>query len=182
VIFLPAFVLLAAAGQQARTVAARTEVSQVEPGVKRTAMQVVEKSFDARLESTNPPDPFDPLGNARGLYLPGFGVVLTAEIDLIKVPGISPFHQKITAEERPRLRARKLAALPRLKEAMKAAMISAAQDLRSVPLNENIVVGVSLFYFVGEDSTGLPLQVVMQATRQQLLTNQGAGSIKVQEF
>jgi len=182
VIFLPSLVLLAAAGQQSRAVAAKAEVAQVEPGVKRTAMQVVEKGFDARLELTNPPDPFDVLGNARGIYLPGFGVVLTAEVDLIKVPGISPFHQAITAEERPRLRARKLQALPRLKEAMKAVLISTAQDLRSVPLNENIVVGVTLYYFVGEDSTGLPSQVVMQATRQQLLNSQGADSIKVQEF
>ena len=180
---LPSLVLLAAAaGQQARTVAAKTEVAQPDQGVKRLAMQQIEKAFDARLELMNPPDPFDLLGNTRGIYLPGFGVVLTAEIDLIKVPGLSPFHQSITAEERPRLRARKLQALPRLKEAMKAAMISAAAELRTVPPTENIVIGVNLFYYVGEDTAGRPVQVVMQASRAQLLTRQAAELIKSQDF
>ena len=182
-ILLPSLVLLAAAGQQARTVAAGTDVvqQQADAGVKRASMVVVEKAFDQRLEVTNPADPFDLLGNARGIYLPGFGFVLTAEVDLIKVPGLSPFHQSITAEERPRLHARKLQAVPRLKEVMKSMLFAAAVELRSVPANENIVIGVNLFYFVGEDASGLPSQVVMRATRQQLMAKQ-ADSIKLQEF
>lgn len=181
---LLALALLAAAGQAPRVAAATAKAETAQPGavVKRAAMQAVEKAFDRRLEATNPADPFDLLGDTRGIYLPGFGVVLTAEVDLIKVPGISPFHQAITAEERPRLHARKLEAVPRLKEAMKAVLLSCAADLRSVPPNENIVVAVTLFYFVGEDATGLPAQLIVQAPRQQLLTNPAADSIKVQEF
>ena len=187
-ILLPSLALAALAGQagqQSRTVAAKTEIveQQGAPGaVKRAAIQPVEKGFDARLEMTNPPDPFDVLGNSRAVYLPGFGLVLTAEVDLIKVPGLSPFHQKITDEERPRLHARKLAALPRLKEAMKAELLAAAAELRTVPLNEKIVIGVNLFYFVGEDASNLPAQVVAQATRAQLLTKAGADLIQFQEF
>jgi len=178
------FALLAAGhGQAARTVVAKTDApqAQVEGAVTRPAMKAVELGIDARLQQMNPADPPDLLGNTRGVYLQGFGVVLTAEVDLIMVPGISPFHQKITAEERPRFRARKLAALPKLKEAMKASLIAAATDLRAVPPNENMVFGMTLFYFVGEDTTGLPSQVVMQATRQQLISGQAA-AIKVQEY
>ncbi len=175
--------LLAAAQGAPRTVAAKTDApqAQVEGAVTRPAMKAVEQVIDARLSQMNRADPPDLLGYTRGVYLQGFGVVLTAEVDLIMVPGISPFHQAITAEERPRLRARKLAALPKLKETMKAALMAAASDLRAVPLNENMVFGMTLFYYVGEDSTGLPAQLVMQATRQQLLTGQ-AGAIKVQEY
>jgi hypothetical protein len=181
---LPLAVLAAGAlvAQPARPVAARTQIAQAEPGsVKRMAMQAVEKSIDGRLDSANPADPFDLLGYTRGVYLPGFGVVLSAEVDLIKVPGLSPFHPKITAEEAVKIQARKLQTLPKLREIMKTSLVAAAAELRSVPLNENIVFGVTLFYWHGEATAGLPGQVIMQATRQQLVTQQNPGSIKIQE-
>jgi hypothetical protein len=65
---------------------------------------------------------------------------------------------------------------------MRAALISAATDLRSVPPNENIVFAVTLFSYFWEDTNGLPTQIVMQATRQQLVTRQAADAIKAQEF
>jgi hypothetical protein len=171
------------AGQPARPVVAKTEIAQPEqPVVKRAAMQQVEKTIDARLETASPADPFDLLGDTRGVYVQGFGVVLTSEVDLVRVPGISPFHQTIGAEERVRIHARKLLTLLKLREAMRAALISAASELRAVPLNENIVYGVTLFYYVAEDTGGLPSQIIMQATRQQLVTNPNPDSIKVQEF
>ena len=172
-----------APAQPPRPVAARTQVPSTGPGsVARPAMQAIEKSIDGRLESANPADPFDLLGFTRGVYVPGFGVVLSAEVDLIKVPGLSPFHPKITPEERPRFLARKMQTLPKLRDIMRASMVAAASELRSVPLNENIVFGMTLFYFFGEDTTGLPGQIIMQATRQQLMTQQNPAAIKVQEI
>ena len=169
-----------AAGQPARPVAARTEVSQapVQPqgAVSRTAMHEVERKIDVRLSA----DPTDLMGNTRGIYLPGFGVILTSEVALVKLAGPSPFHQNITQDERTKAHARKLEALPKLRELIKAAMISAAADLRSLPLNEKLVFGVNLFYWNWEDTSGLPSQIVMQATRQQLVTH--LENIQVQEF
>jgi hypothetical protein len=172
-----------AAGQPPRPVAAKTEVPQAQTqaaGVSRETMKAVEKSIDVRLDSLNPADPSDLMGNTRGIYLPGFGVILTSEVALVKVAGISPFHQTITPEERSRAHARKLQALPKLREAIRAALASAAAELRAVPLNEKIVFGVNLFNWNWEDSSGLPSQIVMQATRQQLVTR--LESIQVQEF
>jgi hypothetical protein len=169
------------AGQPAKPVAATTEVSpSQEPGVKREAMKAVEKSIDARLDGLNPADPTDLMGNTRGIYLPGFGVVLTSEVALVKVAGLSPFHQTITPEERTRAHARRLQALPKMKEAIKAALVSAASELRAVPLNEKIVFGVNLFYWSWEDTSGLPAQIVVQGTRQQLVSHLEA--IQMQEF
>jgi hypothetical protein len=173
----------AGAAQPAKPVAARTEIVRAAPGsVKRMAMQAVEKSIDARIDSANPTDPFDLLGYTRGVYLPGFGVVLSAEVDLIKVPGLSPFHLKISSEEAAKIQARKLQTLPKLREIMKASLVAAAAELRSVPLNESIVFGVTLFYYYGEDTASLPGQIIMQATRQQLTTQQNPGSIKILEL
>jgi hypothetical protein len=188
------FLLAAGLGAQPpRPVAAKNEVDppqqqqqaqqSQQPGIKRSVMQVVEKSIDKRLfDGLNPADPADLMGNTRGVYMPGFGVVLTAEIALVKLPGPSPFHQTASQDERTKAHARKLQALPKLREAMKAMLIAAGAELRSVPLNENIVVGVTLFNYFWEDSTGLPAQIVMQASRQQLVTQQASDAIKVQEF
>ena len=152
------------------------------PSVARTSMQPVEKSIDARLERANPDDPYVLLGNARGVYLEGYGAVLTAEVNLVNSPGISPFHQTITPEEKARTLGKKQQRLPKLRELMKAMLLAAAADLRSVPLNEQIVIGVSLFHYYWEDTSGLPSQILMQATRQQLLSRETPDSIRVQEF
>jgi hypothetical protein len=89
------------AAQAPRPVAAKAEQVQAGAvGVTRAVMQGVEKGIDARLDLCNPADPADLLGNTRGVYLPGYGVVLTSEVALVKVAGLSPFHQTATPEER----------------------------------------------------------------------------------
>ncbi len=39
---------------------------------------------------------FDLLGTTRGVYLEGYGVVFSAELDLIVTPNLNPFHQSFT--------------------------------------------------------------------------------------
>jgi hypothetical protein len=176
------------AAQKPRPVAARAQVAQIQVQqqtqqqavVKRASMQAVEKLIDLRLGGVNTADPTDLLGNTRGVYLPGFGVVLTAEVALVRLPGPSPFHQTFTAEEKAKSRARKVQALPKLREALKGALMAAGGELQAVPLNEKIVLGVNLFYWSWEDSSGLPSQIVLQGTRQQLVGRLEA--IQVQEF
>jgi hypothetical protein len=179
--------LLPLPAQPPKPVVARTEVpiqvqqqTQQQSVVKRVAMQSAERNVDARLAGANSADPVDLTGNSRGIYLPGFGVVMTAEIAIVRLPGPSPFHLTFTAEEKAKARARKAQALPKVREAMKAALINAAGDLQTVPLNEKIILAVNLFYWSWEDSSGLPAQIVMQATRQQLVSKLEA--IQVQEF
>jgi hypothetical protein len=186
----PAFLLgaMSLAAQPPQPVAARTQVPQIQvqqrtqqqSTVKRASMQAAERNIDARLAGANAPDPAELTGNTRGIYLPGFGVVMTAEVALIRLPGPSPFHLTFTTEEKAKARARKLEALPKLREAMKAALTAAAGELQTMPLNEKIILGVNLFYWNWEDPSGLPAQIVMQGTRQQLASRLEA--VQVQEF
>jgi hypothetical protein len=189
--FWTGFLLAAAqlAAQKPQPVAARTEVTQVQSqaqqqsqvsAVRRASMQQVEKLIDARLLDVNAADPADLMGNTRGIYLPGYGAVMTAEVALVRLPGPSPFHQTFTLDEKTKSHARKVAALPKLREAIKAALNAAAGALPMVPGNEKILIGVNLFYWNWEDASGLPTQIVMQATRQQLISKLEA--IQVQEF
>jgi hypothetical protein len=141
----------------------------VEPRVSRATLAAMEKSFDHRIQSIDPTDPFDLLGSTRGIYLEGYGAVFTAEVNLVVGPGISPFRPRLTKEQIAKLRQKKLARLPVLKRQMKDALGALAASLDTVPPSEQIVLGVTLDYYSWEERAGLPGQVVMQARRQALL-------------
>ena len=159
------------------------------PRAGRAAVAAMEKSIDRRLE-TVVESPFLLLGMTRGVYLEGYGAVFTAEVNLASGPTISPFRPNVTKDDVVKLRLKKLGRLPALKSAMREALVAAASSLDTVPAEERLVVGVSLFCFSWEDSSGLPSQIVMQAPRRTLLdfqTNRRDRStleaaVQVQEF
>ncbi len=149
--------------------------------VKWDAIQAVEQTIDSHLAASGGENTVL-MENTMGVYLEGWGAVLTAQVNLYQGTGISPFHPQYTPEEKARLRARKLERIGALKDTMRNMLIAAAAGLRAVPLKEKVVLAVSLFYYVWEDRAGLPSQIVMQATREQLVTQQAPDAIKVQEF
>ena len=155
------FVVLALAASLTPT-AAQT------PRVPRTALASLEQKFDRAIPALNLSDPYDPLGNVRGVYLPGYGVVFTTELNLTTTI-IMPFVPEMTVSDIQKLRQRKLGKLPALRQSMRQMMIDAAAALDSVPPSEQIVMGVTLFYRNFEMKEGLPTQIVMQAPRQKLL-------------
>lgn len=139
------------------------------PRVSRAALAPMEKAFDRRLEGWNVDDPAMLLGNTRGVYLEGYGVVFTAEINLLLGATISPFQPTVRKEQVVRVHDKKVARLPQLREQMTEMLIASAQSLDTVPPGERIVVGVTLFHHRWEDVNGLPSQIVMQAQRKLLL-------------
>lgn len=138
------------------------------PRVSRSTVAAMEKSFDHRLEKVVE-SPFLLLGMTRGVYLEGYGAVFTAEVNLASGPSVTPFRPKATKEEIAQLRQKKLDRLPALKDAMREMLVSSAGSLDTVPAEERLVLGVSLFSFSWEDTTGLPAQIVMQAPRKTLV-------------
>jgi hypothetical protein len=138
------------------------------PRVSRATVAAMEKSFDRRLEGVIE-SPFLLLGMTRGIYLEGYGAVFTAEVNLASGPSVTPFRPKATPEDIARLRQKKLERLPALRGAMREMLVSSAGSLDTVPADEQLVVGVSLFSFSWEDTSGLPAQIVMQAPRKTLL-------------
>lgn len=159
-----------------------------QPQVSRVSLAAMERSFDRRVESVDVADPFMLLGTTRGLYLNGYGAVFTAEVNLVASAAISPFRPAFTKQEIARLRQKKQDRVTLLKEHMRNALVGAAASLDGVPPNEQIVLGVTLFYFNWEDRTGLPSQVVMQAPKKALLeANKGnpaplVAALKVQVY
>ncbi len=160
------------------------------PRVRRAALAAMEKSFDDRLQSAVTQEPFDMLGNTRGIYLEGYGAVFTAELGLVFTPSINPFRLAIPKPEIAAVHQRKLRQLPILKQNMREMLLNCSASLDSVPGNEQIVVSIILFNRAWEDTSGLPSQIMMQAERQKLLNVQTGrtprasleGMIRVQEL
>jgi len=138
----------------------------------------LEKRFDSQLAATGGiNDPIDLLGTTRGLYLDGYGAVFTTELSLIVTPNTSPFRLQITKEEAMRVHQRKLARLPVLKQVMAEMMRNSAATLVQIPDGQQIVLAVRLLYLPYEDTTGLPAQVMMSATRRGVIN----GDVKTED-
>ena len=100
-----------AAARAAAPVAAppATVTPTEKPRLPRQTLSDVESRLDTKLASVGGAnDPIDLLGAARGIYLDGYGVVLTAEASLIITPGLNPFRPAMTEPEKEKIRQRKL--------------------------------------------------------------------------
>ena len=156
--------------------------------VPYTDVQNVERSISQRIDRYSVADPIDLLGLTRGVYLEGTGAVFTAEVELVQGPVVSPFRQVIPKEELVKLRDRKKARLPELRKIMQDSLVSSATMLKTMPAQERIVFAVTLFYHPYEDASGLPKQILMQASKQSLLDFESGKSkslesaVQVQEF
>ncbi|MGH9675097.1 MAG: hypothetical protein ACRD44_18140 [Bryobacteraceae bacterium] len=151
--------------------------------VGRADVAALEKRFDQRLTSFAVDDPIELLGNTRGVYIDGYGVVFSTEVSLAPAPALTPFRPSIPRDQVNRVRDKKLTRLPSLKKLMLELMASSAATLRDLPPQEQIVFGVTLHYWSWEDTTGLPAQIVMQAPRKSLIDRAPVEtSVRVREF
>ena len=135
----------------------------------------LERGFDSKLSATGAPDPISLVGNTRGLYLSDYGAVFTTDVTLVTALGNSPFHQ-VTPPEVVQVHQRKLSRVPLLKQAMLEMMKDTSAALKTLPETDQVVVAVRLFYMPWEDTTGLPAQILMHASRKAAM----AGEIKVE--
>lgn len=155
--------------------------SAVKPRVDRQAMIPLERKFDKRIEGYSIDDPLYLLGTTRGVYLDNYGVVFTAELNLVGAAVVTPFRPAFTKEQIEKLRLKKIDRVVTLKKIMRDMMVDSATALDGVPPEEQVVVGVTLFYYGWEDTNGLPGQILMLARRQSL-TGFEAGKLKTTDL
>ena len=160
------------------------------PKVNRPMIAALEKSFESQLARLWPDDPVSVIGVPQGLYINGYGAVFTSEVNLAPAPGITPFHQTNSKEDIERTHHKKVERLPRLKEAMQNMLLASAASLDPIPPDEQVALGISLYYWYWEDTAGLPAQIVMHASKRILVQVKSglapksalASAISVQEF
>lgn len=150
-------------------------------GPARADLTRVEKAFDRKIEVLFD-EPFLLLGLTRGVYLSGYGAVFSTEVELVTRPGLTAFRPALTKDELARIRNKKIERLPLLKQAMRDMLPEAATMLNSLPPQEQVVVALTIFQKSGDDNSGIPSQVVMQAGRKELLELRKSAPVKVVEF
>ena len=149
------------------------------PKVNRLMIESMEHSMDRKLAGLWPQDPAEVLGVSQGTYIRGYGAVFLGEVNLAPAPGISPFHQSVNADEIRRTHEKKLQRMAALRSAMRSMLTDSARSLDSVPADEQVTVGLSLFYWTWENREGLPAQIVMHAPRKALLQSSNADQAPV---
>jgi hypothetical protein len=155
------------------------------PKVNRATIDAMEKSLDRKLSALWPGDAAEVLGLTQGAYFTGYGVVFMSEVNVAVTTGISPFHPSATADDVKRTHEKKLARMIQMRAAMQDMLLDTAKSLDTVPADDQIAMGISLFYWNWEDRTGLPAQIVMHAQRKVLLQGKAAldkTSITTEEF
>ena len=135
----------------------------------RIALKSAERMIDGRVQQMTDRVPFALLGTTRAAYLSGYGAVFTLEVNLAPVANISPFRPAYTPKEIQDLNRQKREKLGLLKTGLRQILLDQAAALSQLPAQEKVAVVVSLFNFHWENTSGLPTQLVLQASRQALL-------------
>jgi hypothetical protein len=135
----------------------------------RGELAAAEQSMLEKLRKQSLSAPMDVLGLPRGIYLEGYGAVFTAEVNLAQTSGLSIFRPQLTKDEVAQLRLAKVRRVPEFKQLMKQMLVDSAATLDRVPAEEQVVVGVVMFFNRWEDRTGLPQMITVQARREELL-------------
>jgi hypothetical protein len=146
------------------------------PRVSRTSLISTEESLDNRFRQSFSDNPYALPGPTRGVYLEGYGVVFTSEVNLVAGPAIHMFHPTATPEEIAAHHAAKLKRLPEFRRALQAALINAAASLDSVPDEEQVVVVGMLAKYPWEDLSGLPRQILVQGQKKKLVEARKSGA------
>lgn len=154
------------------------------PKVNRGMIEAMQHSLDNKLSGLWPQDPAEVLGLSQGTYIPGYGAIFLGEVNLAPAAGISPFHPTVNADEVRRTHEKKMQRMAAIRTAMRGMLVDSARSLDSLPPDEQVAVGLSLFYWKWENRDGLPAQIVMHAPRKVLLQSNGAeqSSIASEEF
>jgi hypothetical protein len=139
------------------------------PKVNRGMIEAMQHGLDNKLSGLWPQDPAEVIGLSQGTYIQGYGAIFLGEVNLAPAAGISPFHPTVSADEIRRTHEKKIQRMAAIRTAMRAMLVDSARSLDSVPADEQVAVGLSLFYWKWENRDGLPAQIVMHAPRKALL-------------
>ncbi|MEQ1947373.1 MAG: hypothetical protein ABL995_09295 [Bryobacteraceae bacterium] len=145
------------------------------PRVSRTTLIGTEENLDSRFRQLYNDNPYALPGPTRGVYLEGYGVVFTAEVNLVNGPAIHMFHPTATPEEITAHHAAKLKRVPDFRKTLQTALMNTASTLDSVPDDEQIVLVGMLAKYPWEDLTGLPRQILVQGQKKKLLEAKKSG-------
>jgi len=157
-------------------IACAAAVADTAVHVNRTVIRMVENSLNDRLSRLWPDTPMSVTSHTRGLYLDGYGVVFTVEMNTVS-DGVGLMSSILTPQMKVQVKQRKIERMPQLQKALAQALVDAAASLDPVPLDEQVVIEVDLLRYTWEDGTGYPAELLIQSTRRKLLDVKRANGV-----
>ena len=135
----------------------------------RSGVQQFQETLNRDLQTTFE-HPFSLLQDAKGIYLPHYGVVFHMELNLAPLRPLSAFDVRpYTEEELQQARATKLQRIQELKDHLSDLLRQHAAELAAVPADQSIAVVVHLFNLPSERTEGLPLQILVEVPHSVLV-------------
>ena len=165
--------------------AAREQASAVSPTnvdlhALKNQLDAFQELLNRSLQQTGE-TPFFLLQDAKGIYLPGFGVAFHLEVNLHPLRIITPFDSRpYTAEEISKAKDAKLVGIRQLKTKLSELLLEHGGSVSAMAPEQNIAIVVHLFNFPSE-SRDLPSQLVMMINRRMLL-DYSARRLTAEEF
>ena len=125
-----------------------------------------EHNVDIAIQRKWSEDPLILIGGTRAFYVDGYGVVMSAELNLVTGPSINPFSGPLTPEMVAAYRKKKLERLPQMRDLMSTTLQQAKAWFPTLRDDEQIALGIQLYRYPWEDRTGIPSQVVWQTMKR----------------
>jgi hypothetical protein len=135
------------------------------PMIKRDLLGSLEKGFASSLTASQ----MRILGYPSAIYIDGYGVVFTSEVNLSYSPMADPFQQTFSPEVKARTHTTELQQLPILRNEMRQLLLRSSVTLDTLSPSEQIVVGVKISHQSWQDKSGFPQQIVMQGQKSKLM-------------
>jgi hypothetical protein len=158
-------------------------ISDNRPGaplpVDFSKMRQMERLIDGRIEIYTANNPFVVIGPTRAVYVPGTGVVYSAEINLIPTPGFSPFVPKLPEAKIQEIHDSKVQRLPMTRKMMRELLVQIASGVPGIPPNEEVILGLTFFYFHYENKEDLPRQMVLRAPAGRVASGSASNDFKL---
>ncbi|MEP6963335.1 MAG: hypothetical protein ABI995_14735 [Acidobacteriota bacterium] len=155
------------------------------PRVSRAMLSGTEDVLSEKISRMWPDNPLAMVGPARGVYIPNYGAVISAEVNLVTLQGVSLMSPTPSDADKVAAKKKKLERIPILKNLLRDQMPGIAAMLSSVPATEQIVIAVLLPRYSWEEPSAQPLTVVLQGTKQQLMGAKGPAldaAIRISEY
>jgi hypothetical protein len=154
------------------------------PKLTRADVANMEGLVNGQLQGMFPEEPWVLLGFARGFYIEGVGVVISADVNLATGPALTPFNPHPRKDLLIAQHEKKQKRLPLLRETMFTIVRHVSTSLAALPEDEQVVLCVSLMRSPWEIGNDIPAQIVMHVQRGKLLANKGAldSVIKAEEY
>jgi hypothetical protein len=150
-------------------------------GKLRDQIAAAEQIVDQRFQGVGSETVMTVIGNSRGAYIEGYGVVFNVQVNIAPVGNINPFRRSYSNEEIRQINIRKRQRLETLEQRTRELLVELSDSIAGLPANEKIAIAVSLFHFAWEDLTALPKQMVMAAAKS-ILAEAKSGSLPLADL